>query len=336
MRKSLTWAAVGTTVVAAAVAAAALSAAGAASAGVTKPTSLSIARSAALVKAGSKVTISGDLKQGTTALGRELVWLDTVDARGVLHPFKNTTTDAKTGEAAFVFAPTATATYELVFNGARGLVASHSGRTVVQVVVLPTTLSISAPTTPVTVGATETFTGTLASGTTKLGGRQVELFVVDSRKHLIREAGHALTSAAGVVAITTTPPVGTDYYALVYDGNWQYGAAVSAVKTVKVNKVATTITLTSSATAPVAKGAKVTLTGTLKAGTVALNGRAVELQVRNSLGNWVPAQAGAGIITAGQVTFTRTPSATTSYRLVYFGSPVFAVAVSATVVVTVG
>jgi hypothetical protein len=155
-------------------------------------------------------------------------------------------------------------------------------------------------------------------------------------RQVIREAGHGTTSAAGVVSITTTPSVGTDSYALAYGGNWQYRAAASAIETVKVNKVATTITLTSAATAPVAKGTKVTLTGTLKAGTTVLGGQAVELQVLNNLGHWVAAQAGAGTIAAGQVTFTRTPSATTSYRLVYFGSPVYAVAVSVPVVVTIG
>lgn len=74
MRKSLTWAAVGTT-----VAAAVLSVAGTASAS-TAPakTSLSIADSASSVKAGTAVTISGILKKGSTALGQEVVWLDSV------------------------------------------------------------------------------------------------------------------------------------------------------------------------------------------------------------------------------------------------------------------
>jgi hypothetical protein len=332
MRKSLTWVAVGTTV--AAAAALSVGTANAATAA-AEPTSLTIRDSASSVRAGTSVIISGTLSSGHTILGHEAVWLNTVDRMGVLHPVKDNPTAAGTGEVKFVVTPTATTTYELVFRGARGLNPSHSGMETVRVAKLPTTLSISSPTTPVTVGTKETFTGTLTSGTKQLAGRVVWLVTVNSKMQVVRAVGRGNTSSTGAVSITTTPAAGTDYYALVYGGNWQYKAAVSAVEKVTVNKVATTLTLSSSATAPVAKGTKVTLTGTLTAGTTGLVGRTVELQVLVN-GKWIPAQAGtSATLAAGKVTFTKAPSTTTSYRLVFFGGPVYAAAVSAPVVITI-
>lgn len=332
MRKSLTWAAVGTT-----VAAAALSVAGTASA-TTAPvkTTLTIKESASSIKAGTPVTISGTLSAGHTALGNETVWLDTVGRGGVLHPVKDNPTAPKTGVVTFTVTPEASTTYELFFAGARGLALAHSAPARVVVTKLPTALSISAPTTPITAGTKETFTGTLTSGAKPLADKTVWLFTVDSKGHPVRALGHATTSpTTGTASITTTPPAGTDSYALVYHGDWKYVAAKSAVDKVTVNKIATTLTLSSSATAPVAKGTKVTLTGTLTAGTTPLNGQVVELQVLVN-GKWIPAQQGSGKTgTAGKVTFTKAPSTTTSYRLVFFATPDYARAVSATVVVAI-
>jgi hypothetical protein len=332
MRKSLTWVAVGTT-----VAAAALSVAGTASAS-TAPakTTLTIRESASKVVAGASVTISGTLSKGHTVLGNELVQLDTVGPHGVLHPVrgKDNPTAHGTGVVTFKVTPEATTTYELSFPGARGLARSWSGKATVKVVKRPTHLSISAPTTPVTIGTKETFTGTLVSGTKALAGRLVYLFTLNSKKEVVRVAGHGTTSAAGTVSITTTPPVGTDFYALVYGGTWQYARAVSAVDTVTVHRIATTLTLSSSATAPVAKGTKVTLTGTLTAGTNDLSGQTVVLQVLVN-GKWVDAQSGVAKTVAGKVTFTRAPSATTSYRVVFRGTANYATAASTTVVVAI-
>ena len=330
MRKSLTWAAVGTT-----VAAAMLSVAGTANAS-TAPvkTTLTIKESASAIKAGTSVTISGTLSAGHTALGNEAVWLDTVGTGGVLHPVKDNPTALKTGVVTFTVTPEASTTYELFFAGARGLAPAHSAPAHVVVTKLPTALSISAPTTPVTVGTKETFTGTLTSGAKPLASQEVWLFTVDSLGHPVRALGNGWTSPTGTVSVATTPPAGTASYALVYHGDWKYVAAMSAVDKVTVNKIATALTLSSSATAPVAKGTKVTLTGTLTAGTTPLNGQMVELQVLVN-GKWIPALQGSQKTVAGKVTFTRAPSATTSYRLVFSTTPDYARAVSSTVVITI-
>lgn len=237
----------------------------------------------------------------------------------------------------FTITPEATTTYELFFQGARGLASAHSGRATVKVVKLPTALSVSTPTTPITIGTKETFTGTLVSGATPLASKGVELFTVNSKHKWVREVGHGTTSATGAVSITTTPATGTDSYVLVYGGDWQYAASASAVETVTVNKIKTALTLSSSAaTTPVAKGKPVTLTATLTAGSTDLSHQTVVLQVL-SKGKWVNAQAGtAKTGSAGTVTFTKTASATTSYRVAYYGSSVYATAYSTTVVVTVG
>jgi hypothetical protein len=333
MRKSLTWAAVGTTLVAAA---ATLSVAGTANAATVKPT-LFIRDSASHVNAGSPVTISGTLSAGHTVLGNEGVWLDWVGPKGALHKIKDKPTAAKTGVVTFTVAPEATTTYELVFPGTRSYARATSGKAVVRVSKLGTNLAIAAPTTPITVGAKETFTGTLDHGTTPLPGKTVWLYTVNSKKKIVHAVGHASTSSTGTVSITTTPPVGTDYYAFFYAGNWQYAHSASNADKVVVDKITTQLGLTSSVTTPVTKGTKVTLTGTLTAGTPAtpLKGRTVVLQVLVN-GKWVNANAGAGTTSAtGTVTFTRTPSVTTSYRVVFPAAPDYTNASSTAVVITI-
>jgi hypothetical protein len=334
MRKSLTWAAVGTTV---AVAALSSVAAGAANASTTPKVTLSIHDNGSSVNAGSSAVISGTLSKGSTVLGNELVKLDTVGLKGKLTPVADTHTGAKTGDVSFKVTPHATTAYELVFPGARGLAYAHSGTVKISVKKLSDALSISTPTTPVTVGTKETFTGTLVSGTTPLAGRTVELWTENSKKQRVHEVGHGTTSATGTVSISTTPPAGTDWYALVYGGDWKYKATVSGIETVKVNKVATTLTLSSSATAPVAKNTHVELTATLTAGTADLAKQTVVLQVLTSKG-WVNADGGAATTGSnGTHVFTKAPSVTTSYRVHYLGtSTTYAAAYSATVVVTIG
>ena len=240
MRKSLTWAAVGTTLVAGA---AAVSVAGTANAAIAtvKPTTLSIEKSASWITAGETVTISGQLKSGATAVDRQGVWLDWVGPHGVPHHIKEGTTSGPTGDVSFKLRPEATTTYELAFKGAAAYAGKYSGRVTVPVKKLGTKLMISAPTTPVTVGTKESFTGTLTSAGKALGSRLVYLVTLNSRKQVVHLAGHGTTSAAGTVTITTTPPVGTDWYALVYGGNWQYAHSASGIDKVVVTKIATTL-----------------------------------------------------------------------------------------------
>jgi hypothetical protein len=332
MRKSLTWAAAGTAV----AAVAAISVASTANAATTavKPTSLSITKSTGKIEAGGSVTISGTLRTGNTAVGSQGVWLDYVGRYGHLHHIIEGTTSNKTGEVQFTRHPTGTTTYELVFNGARGYTSAHSGRTTVVVAKLPTSLTLTAPTTPldITAGTKETFTGTLDSGTTPLAGKRVDLFALNSKKHRIRDVGHGTTLATGAVAITTTPPAGTDYYALVYAGNWRYKAAVSAVDKVKVSKIPATLLATEAAGT---KAGTETITGTLAAGTKDLGGKTVTLQYENGKGKWVTLRSHStseAAATLGTTTFTVSPSKATTYRLTFGGTPVYTRATSNTVI----
>jgi hypothetical protein len=324
MRKSLTWAAAGAT-----VAAAMLSVAGTASAATAKPTTLSIEKSPASITAGQSVTISGQLKSGGTALDHEAVALNWVDQYGHLHFIKNGTSAGPAGNVSFTAAPRATTTYELVFNGVAGYARSHSGVVTVPVKKLSTALTISAPpTTPVTVGTKETFTGTLTTGTRPLAGRLVTLWLVTGPKHLIHPVGHGTTSATGAVSISTTPPAGTDYYTLVYGGDWQYAGALSALDKVTVNKVATALSIAE------AKGSAAgteTISGTLTAGPTHLKYQTVVLRYKNSKGVWVNVGA-RGTGATGTVTFTVAPKAATTYELFFAGTPVYAAATSGTVV----
>ena len=324
MRKSLTWAAVGTT-----VAAAALSVAGTASAATATPrtTSLSIEKSVRAITAGEAVTISGQLKSGATAVDHQGVWLNWVGRNGVPHHITEKTTAGPTGDVSFKLRPEATTTYELTFGGAAGYARSHSGEVTVPVAKLTTSLSIAAPTTPIHVGTKETFTGTLKSHGKALAGRLVYLFTVNSKKQVVHVAGHATTSATGTVAITTTPPLGTDWYALVYGGNWQYTRAVSGIDKVVVTKIPTTLVATEAA----AKTAgEETITGTLTAGTSDLNGKTVTLRYDNSKGVWVTLRSNP--TKDGVVTFTVKPGKATTYDLTFGGTAVYTRATSNTVI----
>jgi hypothetical protein len=324
MRKSLTWAAVGTT-----VAAAALSVAGTASAATATPrtTSLSIEKSVRAITAGEAVTISGQLKSGATAVDHQGVWLNWVGRNGGLHHITEGTTHGPAGDVSFKLRPEATTTYELTFIGAAGYGHSHSGKVTVPVAKLGTTLSISAPTTPIHVGTKETFTGTLESAGKPLSGRLVWLFTLNSRKQVVHVAGHGTTSAAGTVAITTTPALGTDWYALVYGGTWQYARSVSHIDKVVVTKVPTTLVATEAAGKTAGTE---TITGTLKAGSAGLNGKTVTLRYENSKGAWVTLRSNP--TKDGVVTFTVKPGKATTYDLTFGGTPVYAHATSNTVI----
>jgi hypothetical protein len=220
MRKSLTWAAVGTT-----VAAAALSVAGTASAATAtvRPTSLSIEKSVASIKAGAAVTISGQLKSGATALDRQAVVLDWVGPAGHLHYITRGTTSGPTGNVSFKLHPTATTTYELVFAGTWQYGVSKSVPAKVTVTKVPTTLvAVEAAGTK---AGTETITGTLTAGPAGLVGEAITLQYKNSKGVWVTRDSKS-TGTGGVVVFTVGPKAATTYR-LVFTSTPVYTAAVS-------------------------------------------------------------------------------------------------------------
>lgn len=324
MRRSLKWAAVGAT-----VAAAALSVAGMASAGATavKPTTLSIEKSASSIVAGSTVTVSGQLKSGKTAVDRQAVWIDWVGPHGVLHPITRGATSGPAGNVSFKLRPTATTTYELVFNGGGGYGASHSGMVTVPVTRIRTALGIKASATTVEVGSTATLTGTLTAGKAVLGGRLVLLDTVDRSGHLDWTHRAANTDKTGVVSFTVKPG-STTTYELVFAGNWQYTGARSVPAKITVTKIPTSLVAVEAAGSTAGTA---TITGTLTAGTAGLGSEVVTLQVKDAAGTFVNLRSKATAAN-GTVTFDVSRTTATTFRLFFATTPVYAAAVSNTVI----
>jgi hypothetical protein len=262
MRKSLTWVAVGTT-----VAAAALSVAGTANAATLKGTSLSIEKSAKSVTAGKTVTISGQLKSGSTAVDHQAVTLDWVGPHGVLHYITRGTTSGVTGNVSFKLSPEATRTYELVFHSAGGYAGSHSGEATVPVNKIGTTLGVTGATT-IEVGSEATLTGTLKAGSADLNGKTVELDTVAKGK--LSWTHRAANTKAGVVSFSVKPG-STTTYELVYPGNWQYKGSHSAAAKVTVTKVPATLGAVEAAGTKAATTYELVFSGTSKYSTATSN-----------------------------------------------------------------
>jgi hypothetical protein len=323
MRKSLTWAAVGTT-----VAAAALGVAGTANASVAAPkgTSLSIEKSVGSVVYGGKVVISGQLKAGNTALDHQAVTLDWVGPEGHLHYITRGTTSGPTGTVSFTEHPTATTTYELVFAGAAGYAGSHSGKVTVPVSRVATALGLTAAPTTIEVGSEAALTGTLTAKGADVSGQPVFLDTVGKDGHL-NWTGRVHNTDKGAVTFTVKPG-STTTYELVYKGNGEYKASHSAAAKVTVTKVPATLVATEAAsTTPNEE----TITGTLTAGMKDLNGQAVTLKYENSKGKWVTLRSKSTSPT-GVVTFTVAPKSATTYELVYTGNGTYSAATSNTVI----
>ena len=323
MRKSMTWAAVGTTAAAAALSSVA---AGTANAATLKGTSLSIEKSARSITAGQTVTISGQLKSGSTAVDHRAVTLDWVGAHGVPHPITRGTTSGPAGNVSFELRPGATTTYELAFKSSDGYAGSYSGKVTVPVYKIGTTLGLAASATSVEVGTKVTLTGTLTAGKTDVNGQSVALDTVDSKGHL-HSTHRTQNTRAGVVSFTVEPG-STTTYELVYAGNWQYKGSNSKPAKVTVTKVPTTLV---AVEATGATAGHETITGTLKteSGT-ALGGETVTLKYKDAKGDWL--SLGSSPTKAGTVVFTVAPATARTYELVFTGTPVYSAATSNTVI----
>jgi hypothetical protein len=202
----------------------------------------------------------------------------------------------------------------------------------------PTTLSIVAAKNPITVGQWDTISGTLSAGTTPLPGRIVILDVYGAKSKKWKSVEAKLTGKSGTVNFAVRPLVST-YYALVYKGGHIYAGSHSGAVLVVVNpfvKVATTLSIAQSVTAPVPAGTSDTISGAL---TLTKSGKALPHQWVWLA--WVGSKGKAHLEKAfltgklGAVAFKVKPAKTTTYELVYLGTKVLAPTVSAPVTVTV-
>jgi hypothetical protein len=201
----------------------------------------------------------------------------------------------------------------------------------------PTTLSIVAAKSKITVGQSDTIAGTLASHKTPVAGRAVIL------ERRVGASGHwqavveKLTGKFGRVAFTVAPKVDTRY-ALVFKGGPIYKASHSGVVLVvvvkPVVKAPTTLSIAESS-ATITAGSTDTISGalTITKDSKALPGQWVWLdEVANGKAHALQAFKTGKL---GKVAFKVKPAATTTYELVYRGTKVLAPAASGTVTVTV-
>jgi hypothetical protein len=200
----------------------------------------------------------------------------------------------------------------------------------------PTTLSIVAAKSTITVGQSDTVSGTLAAGKTPLPGRIIILDKYTAKTKKWSGVEEKLTGKSGRVSFGVSPQV-TTAYKLIFKGGSVHAASHSGVVTVRVKpfvKAPTTLSIAESSQ-HITAGQTDTVAGAL---TITKDGKALP-------GQWVwldvvvngKAHAVKAFKTGkyGKVAFTVKPTTTTTYELVYLGTKVLARTVSGTVTVTV-
>jgi hypothetical protein len=194
-----------------------------------------------------------------------------------------------------------------------------------------TTLSIVAAKSAITVGQVDTVGGALKSHGTPLVHRIIILDRFRDKKWQPIE--EKFTGKFGRVDFVVKPSVSTAYK-LVYRGAEVYAPTHSGVVLVRVNKpkTATALSITESQTT-IVKGSSDAISGALTADSKTLPKRWVWLAaVVNGKVHPLRARLTG---TTGVVTFTVKPAATTTYELLYRGTPVLAATASTTVTTTV-
>jgi hypothetical protein len=201
---------------------------------------------------------------------------------------------------------------------------------------LPTTLSIVAAKSTITVGQWDTIGGTLASGTKPVVHRIVQLDVLGSKDKKWHAIEQKYTGKYGKVAFNVRPS-SPSAYVLVFKGGSIYKASHSGGVVVVVKplvKVPTTLSIAESAST-VTSGSTDTISGAL---TITKDSKAVPGQwvwldvVVNGKAHGVKAFKTGKF---GKVAFKVKPTTTTTYELVYLGTKVLAPTVSGTVTATV-
>ena len=200
-----------------------------------------------------------------------------------------------------------------------------------------TTLSITAGASTIKVGERDAIEGTLLANGKPAAHKVVELRAYSARTHRWRAVRITLTGKQGQVRFGVRPWATRDYE-LFYHGNAKLAGATSAQVTVTVTgapaKWPTVLSL-SAAPGGVKAGQAVKLTGTLSVEGRPLRHRAVALDRYDAATKkWV--RTGIEFTGArGQVSFTREPTSSATFELVYAGGPRLTAAHSASDTVTV-
>jgi hypothetical protein len=198
----------------------------------------------------------------------------------------------------------------------------------------PTTLSIVAAKSTITVGQWDTIGGTLASGKTPLPGRIVILDKYTAKDPKGSAVEEKLTGKFGKVAFAVDPTVETAYR-LVFKGGSEHAASHSGYVIVKVKPfVKTATTLSIAATAGTKAKPDTTISGAL---TLSKSGKALTHQWvwLAWVGSKGKAHLEKAILTGkyGKVAFKVHPATTTTYELIYLGTKTLAATQSGTVTV---
>jgi hypothetical protein len=199
----------------------------------------------------------------------------------------------------------------------------------------PTTLSIVAAKSTITVGQWDTIGGTLASAKGPVTGRIIILDKYTAKTPKWEPVVAKLTGKYGKVAFAVDPRVDTAYK-LVFNGGSVYAASHSGVVNVVVKPfVKTATTLSIAATPGTTSKPGTTISGDL---TVSKSGKALSHQWVWLA--WVGSKGKAHLVQAfltgkyGKVAFNRVhPKTTTTYELLYLGTSVLAPTHSGTVTV---
>jgi hypothetical protein len=197
----------------------------------------------------------------------------------------------------------------------------------------PTTLSITESKAHSAPGQRDVISCVLVTGKNPLGERLVELYRYDAVSMTwVRVAvGHTDQIGKATFAVR---PMSTAEYRLRFPGSKTLAASRSGTARIVVAKLATTLSVGESKTS-VAGGLRDVLTGTLLTGKNPLNRRVVALYSRNAMsGMWMPV-ATDRTGKQGRVAFVVKPMTTTTYELVFYGSPTLAAARSGAAIVTV-
>jgi 5-hydroxyisourate hydrolase-like protein (transthyretin family) len=196
-----------------------------------------------------------------------------------------------------------------------------------------TTLSIVAARTTITVGQVDAIGGVLKSHGTPLAGRIVVLDRFAAKKW--RPIEEKVTGKHGGVDFAVKP-LATTAYKLAFLGGTVYAPTHSGFVVVKVKpaivKTPTALTIAESA-ATIAVGKTDTIGGGLTADAKVVPGKFVWLATVTD--GKVHALRARLTDKAGVVTFTVTPTVTTTYELFYLGSKTLDATASATVTTTV-
>lgn len=221
----------------------------------------------------------------------------------------------------------------VITSGAMLALAGPAGAATTTATKAPTTLSMTESAASVVPGHKAVIDGVLLSGTTPEAAKTVRLYRYDAATKRWAAIAMGRTDTAGRTVFTIRPARSADYR-LGFRGTMALASSHSAAATITVARLTTVLTIAESAPS-VTAGSPDVISGVLTTGVTPQANRIVELYRYDAMsGKWVPVSA-ARANTSGTVSFSVTPSSTTSYRLAFHGTMVLAPSHSAVATVTV-